>query len=92
MGTSLRLEHGVKSFICQLRKQAAELAVTTAVKSPTGHQPETGTWSEVLDMLVGLQAAVPPGEQAGVLAVTTAVKRHMGTSLRLQHGLKSLVC
>ena len=50
MSTSLRLEHGVKSLICQLRKQAAELAVTTAVKSPTGHQPEAATWSEVPGM------------------------------------------
>ena len=58
--------------------------MTTAVKGAHGHQHDTGTWSELPDMLAG--------EQAAVLAVTTALKRHLGTSLRLELGLNSLIC
>ena len=49
-----------------------------------GHQHDTGFRSELPDM--------QPGEQAAVLAVTTAVKRHLGTSLRLQQRVNSLIC
>ena len=43
---------------CYLRKQAAVHSSDFSCKVALGHQPKTGMWSEVPDMLSGDQAAV----------------------------------